>query len=78
VVASFEGRTREEVGEAKAVVEGAGSPLFRDQGGSGVLLLRDVDGSEGKTTCSACEGGGASLTSLQEGRKHAAACLRRP
>jgi len=46
VVASFEGRTREEVGEAKAVVEGAGSPLFRDRGGSSVLLLRDVDGLE--------------------------------
>jgi len=39
-----------------------------------------VDELEGgfKTTCSTCAGGGASFTSLREGRRRAAACLRRP
>ena len=78
VVASLEGRTPEEVGETKAVVERDGSPLFGDRGGGGVPLLRDVDGLERKTTRSTCEGGGTALTSLREGRRHAAACLRRP
>jgi len=43
-----------------------------------VPLLRGVDGLEEETTRSACKGGGTALTSLREGRRHAAACLRRP
>ena len=31
-----------------------------------------------KATCLTCAGGGAGLTSLREGRRHAAAFLRRP
>ena len=77
-MASLEGRTREELGEAKAVVEGDGSPLFGDRGSSGVLLLRDVDGLEGEATRSTCEGGGTALTTLREGRRHAVACFRCP
>ena len=78
MVASLERRTREEAGETKAVVGHDGSPLFGDRGGGSVPLLRGVDGLEGETTRSTCEGGGTALTSLREGRRHAAACLHRP
>ena len=77
VVVSLEGRTWEEEGETKAVVERDRSPLFGDQD-VGVPLLRGVDELEGETTRSTCEGGGTVLTSLREGRRHATACLRRP
>ena len=42
----------------------------------GVVVGELEDGF--KATCLTCAGGGASLTSLREGRRHAAALLRRP
>jgi len=49
-----------------------------DGGGRDVGLDRSVvDGAEGETNPS-CVGGGAGLTSLREGRRHAAVCRRCP
>ena len=67
VGASLEGRICEEVGETKAVVEG-----FEKVSACHCFVVSM--GWKGKPR----EGGGTALTSLREGRRHAAACLRSP
>jgi len=63
---------------AAAVNDGGGDDGGSDVGREWRVVVAGQLGGGFKTTCLTCAGGGADLTSLREGRRHTAACLRRP